>query len=149
MGNLLRYLTSFETKDSAVLPNVGDDYTPEEEYENPFGGFTKTLKNTFAKLTSANQHATAGYYWAVAVVLGVITVIEIWAFDLPLVPWLLTTFILFLAVLKFILVVAFYMHLRFDSPKYTVVFTICMFLGISIFTLLLFLSAFYGFFSGG
>ena len=64
MGNLLRYLTSFETKDSAVLPNVGDDYTPEEEYENPFGGFTKTLKNTFAKLTSANQHATAGYYWA-------------------------------------------------------------------------------------
>ena len=49
------------------------------------------------------------------------------------------------SVLKFILVVAFFMHLRFDHKMYSTVFVTCMIIGIIIFTLFLFLSAFHGF----
>ena len=65
--------------------------------------------------------------------------------SLEALAYLLVPAMLGFSVLKFILVVAFFMHLRFDHKMYSTVFVTCMIIGIIIFTLFLFLSAFHGF----
>ena len=68
-------------------------------------------------------HATVQTYIRVAVVLGILTAIEIGALYVPGLPsHLLVTLLLFFSVLKFALVVAFFMHLRYDSKLLTVLF---------------------------
>ena len=68
-------------------------------------------------------HATVQTYIRVAVVLGILTAIEIGALYVPGLPsHVLVTLLLFFSVLKFALVVAFFMHLRYDSKLLTVLF---------------------------
>src|SRR6266581_3759179 len=68
-------------------------------------------------------HATVQTYVRVAVVLGILTAIEIGALYVPGLPsHVLVTLLLFFSVLKFALVVAFFMHLRYDSKVLTVLF---------------------------
>ena len=62
-------------------------------------------------------HATVQTYIRVAVVLGILTAIEIGALYVPGLPkHLLVTLLLVFSVVKFALVVAFFMHLRYDHP---------------------------------
>jgi cytochrome c oxidase subunit 4 len=62
-------------------------------------------------------HATVATYVRIAVVLTVLTAIEVTTLYIPGIPHvLLVTSLLFMSVLKFALVVGFYMHLRYDSP---------------------------------
>ena len=67
------------------------------------------------------QEAAANYtqYIVVGGILGVVTLIELWAATLPAyrVPALLI-----LTVIKAALVVLYYMHLKFDSRLYSVLF---------------------------
>ena len=49
-----------------------------------------------------------------------------------------------LSALKFIGVVAFFMHLRFDNKYFTIIFSSCMILGILVFISLLLLWSFAG-----
>ena len=68
-------------------------------------------------------HATVQTYIKVAVVLGILTAIEIGALYVPGLPrHLLVTLLLVFSVFKFGLVVAFFMHLRYDSKLLTVLF---------------------------
>jgi cytochrome c oxidase subunit IV len=68
-------------------------------------------------------HATVQTYIRVAVVLGILTAIEIGALYVPGLPsHLLVTLLLFFSVIKFALVVAFFMHLRYDSKLLTALF---------------------------
>lgn len=66
-------------------------------------------------------HASAGFYWMIGIILAVLTGLEVAAYYMELgsfeIPLLLG-----LSVLKFILVVAFFMHLKFDSRLFTLVF---------------------------
>jgi cytochrome c oxidase subunit 4 len=62
-------------------------------------------------------HATVATYVRIAVVLTVLTAIEVASLYIPGIPYvLLVVGLLFMSVLKFALVVGFYMHLRYDSP---------------------------------
>ncbi len=62
-------------------------------------------------------HATVATYVRIGVVLTVLTAIEVATLYIPGIPHvLLVTSLLFMSVLKFALVVGFYMHLRYDSP---------------------------------
>lgn len=133
----LRYLFSFETKGAANLPLNSETHEPETPYETPLGDATPTLLRWWSKLTSGHGHATPAYYWAIAVVLGVITLVEVWVLGVNFTRNMLVFVVLLLAVMKFILVVALYMHLRFDHKAYTWVFVACMVLGILIFVALL------------
>jgi cytochrome c oxidase subunit IV len=68
-------------------------------------------------------HATVQTYIRVAVVLGILTAIEIGALYVPGLPnHLLVTLLLVFSVVKFALVVAFFMHLRYDNKLLTVLF---------------------------
>ena len=76
---------------------------------------------------AGHEHTGPGWsvYWKVAVVLTIITVGEVWVYYIPafvasrmFLPTLLT-----LSAVKFVIVVLFYMHLRYDSKLFRVLFT--------------------------
>ncbi len=61
-------------------------------------------------------HATIKTYINVAVALAILTAIEVASLYTPGIPnWFLVTALLVMSVLKFFLVVGFFMHLRYDS----------------------------------
>ena len=60
-------------------------------------------------------HATVATYLRIAVALTVLTAIEVGTLYVPGIPHvLLVTSLLFMSIVKFALVVGFYMHLRYD-----------------------------------
>jgi cytochrome c oxidase subunit 4 len=62
-------------------------------------------------------HATVRTYITVAIVLGVITAIEVATLYVPGIPnGLLVGSLLIMSAVKFVLVVGFFMHLRYDHP---------------------------------
>jgi len=68
-------------------------------------------------------HATVQTYIRVAVALGILTAIEIGALYVPGIPsHALVALLLIFSVVKFGLVVAFFMHLRYDNKLLTVLF---------------------------
>src|SRR5438132_11201776 len=68
-------------------------------------------------------HASVGTYIKVAVVLAIVTAVEIGALYIPgLPPHFLVGFMIVMSILKFALVVAFFMHLYYDSKVLTALF---------------------------
>jgi cytochrome c oxidase subunit 4 len=89
----------------------------------------------------ATEHAHPGpkTYILVGVVLAIITLIEVWAYTEPQLQAILVPLLLALSASKFIGVVGFYMHLRFDHPLFTGVFGFGLVVAGSVITALLFL----------
>jgi cytochrome c oxidase subunit IV len=69
-----------------------------------------------------HPHPTAGTYIRVAVILTVLTVIEIGVFYVPAFHPVLAPVLLSLSAIKFAIVVMFYMHLKMDSRFFTLLF---------------------------
>ena len=69
-----------------------------------------------------HPHPTAGVYIRVAVILTVLTVIEIGVFYVPAFHPVLAPVLLSLSAIKFAIVVMFYMHLKMDSKFFTLLF---------------------------
>src|SRR5262245_53865294 len=62
-------------------------------------------------------HATVATYIRIAVVLTIVTAIEVTTLYIPgIPPHLLVGSLIIMSVLKFVLVVGYYMHLRYDHP---------------------------------
>jgi cytochrome c oxidase subunit IV len=78
-----------------------------------------------------DEHAHPGErtYIKVAVVLAIITIVEvaIWYLDLP--HWFLVTALLVLSAVKFCIVVGYFMHLKFDDKRLLAIFAGGLFLG--------------------
>ena len=72
-----------------------------------------------------HEHPTWSTYWKVATVLTIITIIEVWCYYLP--SFVSTGFfvptLLILSAVKFVIVVMFYMHLKYDAPLFRALFT--------------------------
>jgi cytochrome c oxidase subunit 4 len=86
-----------------------------------------------------HAHPGAKTYTLVGVVLAIITLVEVWAYTFePLRP-LLVPVLLTLSAAKFVLVVGFYMHLKFDHPLFTGVFGFGLAVAASVITALIFL----------
>jgi len=82
---------------------------------------------------SAHSPATAGYvaeeskfaaYVQIAMLLAVITGVEIAVIGLPFATWLLVTVLVVLSVVKFMFVIFYFMHLRWDKLFCTILFFI-------------------------
>ena len=78
-----------------------------------------------AAMGITKEHPTWATYWKVAVVLTLITVVEVWIYYVPsirdsraFVPMLLV-----MSAVKFFTVVMFYMHLRYDNRLFRILFT--------------------------
>lgn len=68
-------------------------------------------------------HPTATQYVQVGAALAILTMVEVTFFYLDLVQGITLAVLLSLTVLKFALVVLWFMHLRFDSPLFSYLFT--------------------------
>jgi len=68
------------------------------------------------------DHASRGTYWMVALVLAIITLLEVAVFYLPFLEGILAPVLLTLSAAKFALVAMFFMHLKFDRPILTGLF---------------------------
>src|SRR5919204_2141220 len=86
-----------------------------------------------------HAHPGAKTYTLVGVILAVITVAEVFFYTQEAVRAFLVPLLLALSASKFVLVVGFYMHLRFDHPLFTGVFGFGLMVAGSIITGLLFL----------
>jgi cytochrome c oxidase subunit IV len=67
-------------------------------------------------------HASRATYWMVALILGIVTLLEVAVFYVPLLHAVIVPVLLALSAFKFALVAAFFMHLRYDRPVLTMVF---------------------------
>ena len=74
----------------------------------------------------AHAHPTAKKYLGIAIILTIITVIEVAVFYIPTMHPFLAPVLLSLSAIKFALVAMFYMHLKFDHRLYSWVFIVPM-----------------------
>lgn len=125
------------------IPKTSEaDSNPKNEH--PFGDFIQRGKNFLIWITSGKGHAGPVYYWSIAAILGAITLVEVWWFGVEELRYILVPSMLLFSIIKFALVVAFFMHLRFEHKLYSYIFIVCMVIGVFIFSLFLLLSAFHG-----
>ncbi len=81
-------------------------------------------------------HASTGFYWAIGGILTVITAVEVAVFYIPALHPILVPTLLILSATKFLLVVMFFMHLRYDSRVFSGVFMAGMVLAVFMTTVL-------------
>lgn len=74
-------------------------------------------------------HGSVGFYWTIAGILGVITAVEVAVFYIDALAPALAPILLTLSAVKFAMVVMFFMHLKFDSKVFTVVFLTGLLIG--------------------
>jgi len=97
-----------------------------------------------AEHASERAHPGTGTYLAIAAVLFIITVVEVGVFYVPAFKPVLAPVLLVLSGLKFALVVMFYMHLKFDSPLFRLIFTLPLLLALGVGIALMFLFGAFG-----
>lgn len=90
---------------------------------------------------AAVEHAHPGprTYTLIGLVLAIITLAEVYAYTQEAIRPILVPILLVLSASKFILVVGFYMHLKFDHPLLTGVFGFGLVVAGSVITALMFL----------
>jgi cytochrome c oxidase subunit 4 len=88
-----------------------------------------------------HAHPTAKTYILIAVVLTIITVIEVAVFYVPALHPFLAPILLTLSALKFAIVAMWYMHLKFDPKMYSWVFVVPMVFAAAIILALIWLMA--------
>jgi cytochrome c oxidase subunit 4 len=88
-----------------------------------------------------HAHPSAKTYIGIAVVLTIITVIEVAVFYVPALHPFLAPILLTLSALKFAIVAMWYMHLKFDPKMYSWVFVVPMVFAAAIILSLIWLMA--------
>ena len=91
-------------------------------------------------------HASSRFYIVIALILTVITAAEVMVFYVEYLKPLLVPILIVLAGAKFMLVVMFFMHLRFDNKLYTALFVGPLIVAIAVILAML---ALYGVLTGG
>ncbi len=73
----------------------------------------------------AHAHPSGATYLKVAAILTIITVVEVWAYYIPalVASPLFNPSLIILSAAKFLIVVLFYMHLKYDHKLFKVLFT--------------------------
>ena len=91
----------------------------------------------------AHEHPTWKQYRWVALILTVITALEVWAYYIPslVASPFFVPLLLIMSAVKFIIVVMFYMHLKYDHRLFKALFTGPLIIAISTLIALLFLLA--------
>jgi cytochrome c oxidase subunit IV len=92
------------------------------------------------------HHPSIKQYVVVAIALAVATGFEVALYYLSLPRLLLILLLLFFAIIKFALVMLFFMHLRFDNPLFRRLFVTGLILALAVYTVVL---VTFGIFSGG
>ena len=94
-----------------------------------------------------HEHPGSGVYIRVAIVLAIVTAVEVVIYYLDAVRPILVPALILLSVGKFIAVVGFFMHLRFDDKRFTWLFGAGLALSVSVFLALLAMTLTGGYFA--
>jgi cytochrome c oxidase subunit 4 len=86
-----------------------------------------------------HKHPSSGTYIAIGAILTIITLVEVGVFYVPAFKPVLAPVLLVLSAAKFLLVVMFYMHLKFDHRLFTLVFVLPLIIATAVIIALLFL----------
>ncbi|MCA1830735.1 MAG: cytochrome C oxidase subunit IV family protein [Actinomycetota bacterium] len=84
-----------------------------------------------------HEHPKERVYVKVAIVLGIITAVEIWLSYTHYPNWIKVVALLVLSIAKFSAVVGYFMHLKFDNPTLRKPFLGGLFLALSVYTAVL------------
>ena len=84
-------------------------------------------------------HPTAGMYFKIAIILCVITAIEVGIFYIEDLGYWMIPILTILSLGKFALVAMYYMHLKFDNKLFTILFVVGFVLAAAVVSMLLFL----------
>ncbi len=123
----------------------GQARPPQPRAQNvPAGGPLRAVQPGAHAVAVEHQHPAPTVYIQIAVVLAAITGAEVAVYYLDTIRSLLVPILLLLSALKFSLVVAFYMHLRFDSPVFRNLFAFGLFVASSIIVALIFINSYHG-----
>jgi cytochrome c oxidase subunit IV len=114
--------------------HTAEDITPQEDSELAVE----------AALESRHTHPSDMTYVGIAFLLAAFTAIEVGIYYLHPSTWTALSLILFM-ILKFGVVVAYFMHLRFDSPVLRRLFIGGLTLAVVVYTIVLFMFGFYHF----
>ena len=107
-----------------------------------------STSETAAEAHAQGSHGTVGFYWTIAGILGVITAVEVAVFYIEALEPALAPILLTLSAVKFVMVVMFFMHLKFDSKVFTGVFVAGLSIGTSVVVALIVLYQFLPRFQG-
>jgi cytochrome c oxidase subunit 4 len=102
--------------EAAVATAEAEEPAPTPELEAPPAGLA------LVHHAPEHTHPSPVKYVGIAVLLGFITALEVGLYYIDMPDGLFVVFLLVLAFLKFSLVAAFFMHLKFDSPMLRRVF---------------------------
>ena len=97
----------------------------------------------------ATHHPSVKFYVMIGVILTVITALEVAVFYVEALAGILVPLLLVLSAAKFVLVVAFFMHLKFDHKLFTGVFVAPLVLGIAVIVSMIILFKVLPFFAAG
>ena len=120
-----------------LLPRT-DSALPNPPNEGPFGDAGPPVLGWLNRLTWGGRSATPFFYTVIGVWLAVLTGLELWFFALDdSFGAMFVPVMLLLALAKFISVVAFYMHLRFEKNLLSLVFASGFIIAIFVFVIML------------
>ena len=120
-----------------LLPRT-DSALPNPPNEGPFGDAGPPVLAWLNRLTYGDRVPTPLFYTIIGIGLGMLTVIEVWFFTMrDSFGAFFVTVMLLLALFKFVVVVAFFMHLRFDKNLLSLVFASGFIIAIAIFVIML------------
>ena len=90
-----------------------------------------------------HEHPTWGTYKWVALILTVITIVEVWVYYIPafVASRLFVPALLIMSAVKFVIVVLFYMHLKYDHKLFRALFTGPLIIAVTTIIALMFLFA--------
>jgi cytochrome c oxidase subunit IV len=102
------------TEETKLEPEPESESTPELE--------AGTAGLALVHHAPEHTHPTPAKYVGIAVLLAVITALEVALYYITMPEWLVVVLLFILATIKFALVAGFFMHLKFDSPMLRRVF---------------------------
>jgi len=82
---------------------------------------------------SLHSHPGEKEYIRIAIILAIITIIEVGIYYLESLESVLVPALIVLSTIKFVLVVSFFMHLKFDDPRLRWIFASAMIVALSIY----------------
>ena len=119
--NIFNQFLGHSTDGYFRVPDTQQDL-PNPPNDTPWAGTDKFALNKFNELTRKDGHGSPIFYAIIGFVLAVITLVEFLIFYVESLGVLLIPIMLVLSLMKFVIVVAFFMHLRFDNKIFTYLF---------------------------
>lgn len=96
-------------------------------------------QDTSIKVPLPGEHAHPGprEYVKVAIILAIVTALEVGLYYMAIADGLMVALLLFFSAIKFVLVVLWFMHLKFDSRMFRRLFVMGLTLAVSVYSIVL------------